>query len=108
MDVTEDANRQFRFKKCLKYFRSISNEDRSDSAYGSTSDLVLPNPELQTAQSDGTSSHWNTMHLCQFICRGGDYVSLFKSQLPYTVTCGAWKPCKVSYTTVNTPSTADL
>ena len=98
MDATED-NRQFRFKESLEYFRSLSKGDQNDSAYGSTSDLVLASPELQTAQSDGTTSHWNTMHLYEFISCGGDYVSLFQSQLDYFVKCGVWDRKKVSCTT---------
>ena len=98
MDATEDDKRKFRFKDSLEYFRSLSNGDRSDSAYSSTSDLVLASPELQMAQSDGTS-HWNPTRLCTFINCGGDYVKLFESQLPSLKYCGAWDPHKVSCTT---------
>lgn len=45
------------------------------------------------AQSDGTS-HWNPTSLCTFINCGGDYVKLFKSQLPSLKNYGAWDPHK--------------
>ena len=61
---------------------------------------VTANPELPMAQCDGTSSHWNPMHLDEFICCGSQYVYLFQSQVPYFVNCDAWNTQKVSYTTV--------
>lgn len=101
MDSAENDGRQFSFKDNLKFFRTFSGGDRNDSAYSSVSDLAQASPpELQMAQSDGTSNHWNTMHLYQFIHCGKDYVNLFQSQLPYFKACGAWNTHKVSCITV--------